>query len=111
MQSWLNQQPAAVATRMDRRRSVRAPRSGLRHLAGRVVGPVAIEPDHAPFDAPLGADHAGVLGNRIMDGVLAAVRDLDHAAAETARDGVGGPGAERGLANLLETDDLEVDVP
>src|SRR5262245_18514288 len=63
------------------------------HPAGGVIGPVAVEPDDAPLDAPARADHAGVLGDRIVDGVLAAVRDLDDAAAEAARNGVGGPGA------------------
>ena len=40
--------------------------SGPRHLAGRVVGPVAVEPDHAPFDAPGRADHAGVLADGVV---------------------------------------------
>src|SRR5262245_13752875 len=69
------------------------------HLAGRIIGPVAIEPDDAPLDAPARADHAGVLGDRIVDSVLAAVGDLDDPAAEAAWNGVGGPGPERGLAD------------
>src|SRR5712691_565325 len=85
--------------------------SGQRHLAGRTVGPVAIEPGHAPSDAPARPDHARILGDRIMDGVLAAVRDLDHGAAEPARYGVGRPRAERSFANAVEAQGGEVGVP
>src|SRR3954464_12549958 len=86
-------------------------RSGSRHLAGRIVGPVAVEADHAPFDTPIGTDHAGVLGDGVVDGVLAAVRDFDDAAAESTRDGLGGPGAERRLPDLRKSEDGEVAVP
>src|SRR5262245_54377113 len=81
------------------------------HPAGGVIGPVAVEPDDAPLDAPARADHAGVLGDRIVDGVLAAIRDLDDAAAEAAWNGVGGPGPERGLADLLEEQDAQISRP
>src|SRR5258708_37585528 len=73
-----------------------------RHLAGGVVGPIAVEPDDAPRDAPAGAVHAAILGDGIIDDVPAAVRDLDDAAAKPAWNGLRGPGAERGLADLLE---------
>src|SRR6476620_9122845 len=83
----------------------------LRHLAGRVVRPVAIEADHAPLDTPAGADHPGVLGDRVVDGMLAAVGDLDDPATEAARNAVGRPGAERGLADPFEIDDPEIGDP
>src|SRR5262245_43719256 len=46
-----------------------------------------------------------------MDDVPAAVRDLDDAAAEAARNGLRGPRAERGLADLLEIDDPQIGGP
>src|SRR5262249_53772915 len=82
-----------------------------RHFAGRVVGPVAVEPDDAPLDAPAGADHAAILGDGIVDDVSAAVRDFDDAAAEAAWNGLRGPRAERGLADLLEIDDPQIGGP
>src|SRR5215831_11044971 len=86
-------------------------RSGSRHLAGGTVGPVAIEPDHAPLDPPAGADHAGVLGDAVVDRLLAAVRGLDDTAAEAARNAVGGPRPKGGLAQPLEIHDLEIGIP
>src|SRR5260370_6388633 len=82
-----------------------------RHLAGGVVGPVAVEPDDAPLDAPARADHAGILDDGIMDDVSAAIRDLDDAAAVAAWNGLRGPRAERGLANVLEIEDAQVGRP
>ena len=38
-----------------------------RHPAGRVIGPVAVEPDHAPFHAPADAEPARSLEDRIVD--------------------------------------------
>src|SRR5947208_3511929 len=43
------------------------PCSGPRHLAAWVVGPVAVEPDDAPFDAPACAEPTAVLDDCIMD--------------------------------------------
>src|SRR5262245_40325355 len=43
--------------------------------------------------------------------MLAAVRDLDDAAAEAAWNGVGSPGPERGLADLLEEQDAQIGRP
>src|SRR4030088_128969 len=86
-------------------------RSGPRHLAGRIVGPVAVEADHAPLDTPIGTDHAGVLGDGVVDGVLAAVGDFDDAAAESTWDGLCGPRTKCRFADLREIDDSEVAVP
>src|SRR5262249_40928357 len=86
-------------------------RLGARHLASGIVSPVAIEPDDAPLDAPARADHAGVLGDGIMDGVSAAVGDLDDAAAVAAWNGLRGPRAKRGLADVLEIEDAQIGCP
>src|SRR5262249_36598195 len=59
----------------------------------------------------VGADHAGVLQDRVVDGVLAAVGDLDAAATEAPRNGLRRPGAERGLADILEADDGKIAGP
>src|SRR5262249_33001827 len=53
----------------------------LRHLAGGVVGPVAIDADHAPFNAPDRADRAAVLDDGIVHRPPAAIRDQGHAGA------------------------------
>src|SRR5260370_37572620 len=82
-----------------------------RHLAGGVVGPVAVEPDDAPLDAPARADHAGILDDGIMDDVSAAIRDLDDAAAVAAWNGLPGLPAERGLANVLDIEAWPVGRP
>src|SRR5262249_27239617 len=91
----------------------RAVSGGLRQgpRARRAIGPVAIEAGHAPFEAPAGADRARILDDRVMDGVLAPVRDFDNAAAEAARHRIGGPGPERGFPDLLEGDDPQVAAP
>jgi hypothetical protein len=47
--------------------------SGPRHLALRIIGPVAVEADHAPFHAVTCPQHAGVLNDRIVDQVLFAI--------------------------------------
>src|SRR5262249_43219132 len=97
-----NKSGSFTASRDRRRRLCTWEQLRPRHLAGRVVGPVAVEPDDAPLDAPGGADHAAILGDGVMNDVPAAVRDFDDAAAEPAWNGLRGPGAERGLADLLE---------
>src|SRR5262249_59845366 len=95
-----------IKNKIDTRRSRASLRSGYplgpRHLAVRAIGHVAVEADDAPFNPPAKSDHAGILGNGIMDDALAAVGNLHNTAAEAAGDGIGCPGSERGLANLLE---------
>src|SRR5262249_11166046 len=76
-----------------------------------VVRPVAIKPHDAPFHAPRRPDDPGALGDGIVNGVPAAVGNLDLPAAEPAWDGIHRPGAIRRLANFLEREDLEVRVP
>src|SRR5207248_6037647 len=79
--------------------------------AFRVVSPVAIDPDHAPLDAPTATDHAAVLDDRIADRPPVAVRDLDAAGAEPARNGAVGPGPVGDFADLVEVRDLQIGVP
>ncbi len=86
-------------------------RSGPRHIARRIVGPVAVESHHAPLDAPALADHAGVLGNRIMDRVPAPIRYLDDTAAEATRNGVRRPWPECGFADQVEAPDVKGRLP
>src|SRR5215468_2929475 len=97
----------------DEKQGIRPHPAGLRarHLATGIVSPIAIEPDDAPLDAPARADHAGVLGDGIMDGVSAAIGDLDDAATVAAWNGLRGPRPERGLADVLEIEDAQIGRP
>src|SRR3954469_12681042 len=79
--------------------------------AGRVVGPVAVEPDHAPFDALAVAGEAAILDDREMHLAQLAVREHGFTGAIAARDVVGGPGPERGLVNGGEAGDLQRGIP
>src|SRR5215470_5566743 len=77
---------APRSTMMSRPLSASAdPPLRLRHLAVRTVSPVAVEPDHAPFDAGQDADHPSVLGDRVIDGAPDAVRNQRAGAAESPR--------------------------
>src|SRR6185312_9292153 len=96
---------------MNTKRGLNRPLSGPGHLAGGVIGPIAVETGHAPFDAPGSADHAGILADRVVHLVLAAVADIGRCGAEPARNCVRRPRAERDLAHALEPDDLQVRVP
>src|SRR6476659_10911181 len=86
-------------------------RSGPRHLAGRVEGPVAVEAVDAELDAPGHADHAEVLAHRVVDAALDAVRQRGRRGAEPARDVVETPRPPADAADVLVFDDLEVRVP
>ncbi len=77
----------------------------------RVVGPVAVDADHAPLDAPGRADHAAVLDDGIAHRPPMAVGGQRAAAAEPARNGAVGPWPERDLADLVEVRDLQVGIP
>ncbi len=82
-----------------------------RHLAGGIISPIAVEPDHAPFHAPGNPDHAGVLADRVMHGVPAAVADHGNCGTEPARYCLGCPGAKGRLPHRVEPDDLQVGIP
>ena len=85
--------------------------SGPGGLAARVVGPVAIEPGHAPFDALAEAGKAAVLDDRVMHGVQRAVVQEHVGAAITARNVIGLPGPERGFMDLAIGRDLQGRIP
>ena len=60
--------------------------SGPRSLAGGIEGPVAVESDHAPFDALAKAGKAAVLDDRVMHRAHLAV--ADHHLPEQKRRGI-----------------------
>src|SRR5580658_6580271 len=83
----------------------------LRETAGRLVGPFAVEPDHAELDAIADAEHPGVLGDRVIHRAPHAVGDEHRGAAGPPRNGAGRPGLPRHLLDFFKSDDLEVGVP
>src|SRR5438094_4062624 len=82
-----------------------------RHPTRRIVGPVAVEPDHAPFDPVGRADYAGVLTDRVIDRVLEPIGDKSDGAAEPARYRVRWSGPVGDLAHLVERHDRKLGVP
>src|SRR5215831_2419032 len=82
-----------------------------RHLTRRIVGPVAIQTDDTPLDAPVHPDHARVLADRIIHGVLVSVRDSGDGGAEAARDRVRSPRSECDFPYPLKPDDLQIGIP
>ena len=101
----------AGATSRQLAKAARGRRSGTGGLAGRVVGPVAVDADDAPVHAPVRADHAAVLDDRVADRAPLAVGNQRAAGAEAARDRAVGPGAECDLPDLVETLDPQIRVP
>src|SRR5690349_2518681 len=86
-------------------------RSGLGGAAAGAIGPVAVEAGHTPFDALSEAGEAAILNDRIVHGTHLAVAQHHVAAAEAARNVVGLPGPERGLADAPETGDDKLRIP
>src|ERR1700675_5023446 len=84
------------------------PESGPGGPAAGIIGPVAVEPGHAPFDALTVTGKTAVLDDRIMHGAHLAVADHDLGAAIAARNVVGLPGPERGFADLAVSGDPQV---
>src|ERR1700716_1829599 len=85
--------------------------SGPGGLAARIIGPVAVEPGHAPFDALAEAGKAAILDDRVMHDVELAVAQHDVGAAIAARNIVGLPGPECGLVDLAIGGDLQRGIP
>src|SRR6201996_9068666 len=79
--------------------------------AGRVIGPVAVEPGGAPFDALADTGKAAILDDRILHHARLAVADQSLGGTVAARDIVGLPGAERDLVNGIEAGDLQRRIP
>ena len=82
-----------------------------RGAAGWTVGPIAIQFGHAEIDAPIQTDHPGIIGNRVIYPPPHAIVDHRRSAAEAARNGLRRPRQPRGLADVLDTDDLQFGVP
>src|SRR5262245_66021897 len=76
----------------------------LRHAAGRVVRPVAVEADDAPFHAPARSDHAEILADPVMDRAGAGIRHHGDATAIAAGNGILGPAprAKGGFADAVD---------
>src|SRR5438105_4251351 len=89
----------------------RVRKSGPGSLATRIVGPVAIEPGHAPFHALAEAGKAAVLDDRVMHGVQRAVVQEHVGAAIAARNVVGLPRPECGFMDLAIGRDLQSRIP
>src|SRR5262249_48012653 len=97
----------------------RAPVSGRRCgknsrggcLAGRVVGPIAVEPDHAPLDALAEAGKAAVLDDGIVQCVDGFVIELHAAGAIASRDIVGLPGPEGDLVDIAVARNPQLGIP
>src|SRR5262245_38898863 len=79
--------------------------SGLGHAAARVVGPVAVEADHAPFHAPACTDKAGILADPVVDRTGARVGNEGEATAKAAGNGIGRP-APGPVGRLTDAVDL-----
>src|SRR4051794_36797956 len=86
-------------------------RSGLRRLAGWIVGPVAVEPDHAELDAVAEAREAAILDDGIIHRARFAVADQRGRRAIAPRDVVGLPGPEGELVHPVVAGDLQRRVP
>src|ERR1700730_3791281 len=86
-------------------------KSGPGGLAAGIIGPVAIEPGHAPFDALAEAGKTAILDDRIMHDVGLAVAQHNVGAAIAARNVVGLPGPERGLMDRAIGGDLQGRIP
>src|SRR5215475_9177859 len=85
--------------------TVRRAGSGAGGPAARIVGPVAVEADNAPFHALLEAGEAAILDDRIVHGVHARIAQLDAAAAVASRNVVGLPGPEGDFVDVAVTRD------
>src|SRR4051794_28001482 len=86
---------------------------GPRHAAGGIIGPVAVEPDHAPFHPPADAKPAGGFQDRVMDRVACPVRDARDAAAEAARDRLGcaAPRPECRFPDPVDAENFQIGSP
>src|SRR5258708_6450225 len=93
------------------RKTAISPKSGPGCLAEGIIGPVAIEPGHAPLHALAEAGKAAILDDGVMHLVHAAVAELDLSAAIAARNVVGLPGPERGFMDLAISNDLQRGIP
>src|SRR5512139_1270183 len=78
-----------------------------RHPAGGIVGPVAVEPDHAKFDARPNTCKAAILDDGKVHRAHLAVADRRLRSAEAAGDISRFPRPECNLANVCESGNLK----
>src|SRR5438045_2799415 len=83
----------------------------LRHPAGRVVSPVAIEADDTPLHAEGSPDHSGILGDRVIDRARFSVVDESGGGAEPAWDRVFRPRPPRRFTHAVKSQDAEGRIP
>src|SRR6185437_10321342 len=76
-----------------------------------VIGPVAVQPGDAPFDALAKTGKSAILDDRVVHMAQLAVADHNVARAVPARDVVGLPGPERGLVDRAIGGDGQVGIP
>src|SRR6185312_1352563 len=84
---------------------------GSGSLAGRIERPVAVEPNHAPFDPLAVAGKTAILDDGVVQGVEMAIVELHGAAAIAARDIVGLPRPERDLMDVAIAHDSQLRIP
>src|SRR5215212_5948793 len=107
----LAKRSATGAWAARRAMSCRGARLRARRDAFRVVGPVAVDADHAPLHAPLPTDHAAVFDDRVADRPPVPVGDQRPAAAKAAGNGPVRPGPVGHFADAVEGRDLQVGIP
>src|SRR6516225_4641660 len=81
------------------------------HLTIGVIGPIAVQPRHTPFDPLAVAGEAAILDDREVYGVDPAVAGHCAATAIAARNVVGLPGTERDLMDIAVTRDSQRGIP
>src|ERR1700761_5545305 len=86
-------------------------RSRPRAPAVRLIGPFAVEADHAELNADTDADHAAVLGDRVVHRAPHAIGDHGGRLAEPARDCARRPWLPGHFLDPLEAGDLQVGIP
>src|SRR5260221_7282016 len=92
-------------------RKTRAGQSGPGGPAARIIGPVAIKPGDAPFDALAEAGKTAVLDDGVVHGAHLAVAQHGVGAAVAARNVVRLPGPERRFMDLAIGGDLQRGIP
>src|SRR5262252_119723 len=92
-------------------RRIRAVPSRPGSAASRIIGPIAVESDDAPFDAIACADHAAVLDDGAIDLMSLTVGNQDGSDAVAPRDRARGPRLPSDLLDCFESDDCEGRIP
>src|SRR4051812_4567135 len=83
----------------------------LRHPAGRIVSPVAVQADDTPLHAEGSSDHSGILGDRVIDWARFSVVDESGGGAEPAWDRVFRPWPPSRFTHPVKSQDAERRIP